>query len=1055
MAYRGLTPTEKALTRFVTVRNLVRPTTALDAMVNCALFAAQVMKYKDEWDWLLPFDRKSGELKSNPDKMWEPRPLRVYQWRSLKAAFNILEKEVVKTQLCPVGVTGVTYTCFKRHVWIVRKMYAAYARAFFLRMSGADKAAFNKDEAVSAVKEQVYGEFHKFKYYHHMVEFYTEKLCQLRGGGGIIEQGERFVAETTEDVACQNHGVDDEDSTDDGCPDVGSESGENGDAKDEEWVDPEGSGSEAGSLGDLSLKEQEEEEGEDQALQAAVVGPRRSGRIGARAKAAPDSEGMAEHLLVKKERQKKKKQRRQKEMLSEIMNPAAVGKAEDEESLPATRTKKKAKGKTEEQERRRMVKEALHAPAGSAEEAEDVERPLLQEALELAKARLYIGDSTQALLFEQPKRGQRGTEGPCWKPDSLEAKIIKCLWIVRVSTAGMYAFTDSHHVYHQEIGTNTPVSGGASQLEEVREEADRHGITCVLVPARGANVGNDFLNICHHDSPEYQVIAGDLRVDAPAIVQMLLKYSGEDKWDDTEESVIIREGDELPVRGTINISLGYAHYSYDTTLPQETKASFPVMINLWSRADNSDPRFFLYKAVGDLADKLTVFMDVQCSDGRQKWFDDDHRVEVGAAKFRKAMGSRVSRFEACTIAITKLGRAGGFSKSAVLARHFDGPNDHRRNYHITCIWWCVVEMADGYVYRLAVIFYSRKSIGDALEKDRKWLIPADEMLEAYRSLEDVLEYEETHWGLLVEATLEVGSAPPVVVRKTQSAMCPNGNTSAMVDIICRLIDEYSLSYRRVMELCYLACISVSSATFAFILRRWRKGKESPLVGDDDGLYKGEPNFIKRYKEECTSLGVSPYNVQYVRMQVSNNPIYDETAQEMERAVDRFTDAVEMANRGASHLEVKEELKASKIGIGGIMSLAFYTIGVHVGILHTEEAKLQSFKAVIAPDSAFGKYLMEQECQKEQLAQTLKRLASTRKEYEYVVENGGCKTCKYHRPSYAGGKQTKYDVYTYGQYMYHRKLEEADGRAKVRLFRKKIEETVWLFHHPPKLVKPEG
>ena len=143
-------------------------------------------------------------------------------------------------------------------------------------------------------------------------------------------------------------------------------------------------------------------------------------------------------------------------------------------------------------------------------------------------------------------------------------------------------------------------------------------------------------------------------------------------------------------------------------------------------------------------------------------------------------------------------------------------------------------------------------------------------------------------------------------------------------------------------------------------------------------------------------------------------------------------------------------------MGEIKRISFYSIGVFLGILHTERAKTESFKCTILPKSAFGKWLIKLGCphqgKDEKLSQTLTNLARQRGEPEPVTENCGCKGAQ-DNPAIGQKKQIRFDTYCEEQFICDKALV-GDGKARsVLLEKRKIGEVQWE-EYMPRIVDPE-
>ena len=413
------------------------------------------------------------------------------------------------------------------------------------------------------------------------------------------------------------------------------------------------------------------------------------------------------------------------------------------------------------------------------------------------------------------------------------------------------------------------------------------------------------------------------------------------------------------------------------------------------------------------------------------------------------MGAQKSRFEAATVAFTRIG-SGYKNKSFLidkeyqLARHRDGPNDNDNAYDITIVFWCLLVRGKD-VYRLTVIFYSRLKIRTALNREMKWMAPVRKDLENYRAKAG--EYRQLCLETLgSQENYQMGTGCGMALYKTLSTGNPNGYYSGFVSMMDTLYEEYKFTHTRYVELFYLACQSNCAPYFVYILQRWLPNGPNPLrivASDRHKQFSRRvegPNFIQRFKQECNRIGLSPVNGKYTRYQTTNPQIYDLSSELIRKEIDNFERALEMANEGASYNETLDFLKQSCDNCGGVTTLSFYSLGVLSGLLHTEEARLQSLWGEVSPHSAFAKELEKRGCPKDWYARTLKRLAFMLEIELYVAENLGCKCYR---------RLTCWDTYTLDQWLYDRRLENRGGRKVVLLYRKRLDDEEWAPYNPAK------
>ena len=162
---------------------------------------------------------------------------------------------------------------------------------------------------------------------------------------------------------------------------------------------------------------------------------------------------------------------------------------------------------------------------------------------------------------------------------------------------------------------------------------------------------------------------------------------------------------------------------------------------------------------------------------------------------------------------------------------------------------------------------------------------------------------------------------------------------------------------------------------------------------------------------------------------------------MSEAVDTLLEIIDRAQGGEKAETVLKSVQ--DMGrLGGVSSLAFYTLCVHVGLLCSSEALEQSFGAVLGEGSPLAVRMMKLGCPKAKLQDSLKRLAKMRGTPRNWVENLGCKV-------YRG--MVTWDVVVEDQWLYDRMWVDGDGGERVvRLVRKRLGEHVWRLDVPPTL-----
>ena len=100
------------------------------------------------------------------------------------------------------------------------------------------------------------------------------------------------------------------------------------------------------------------------------------------------------------------------------------------------------------------------------------------------------------------------------------------------------------------------------------------------------------------------------------------------------------------------------------------------------------------KLLGNIPDAISEIIDRYCFENNTQLMPDKYRDAMFAAKLRKKIGLRKSRFEAYTIVRQFISHKDNFDPSSFndTSRHVDGPNCSRPGYQHTavfsfvCIW---------------------------------------------------------------------------------------------------------------------------------------------------------------------------------------------------------------------------------------------------------------------------------------------------------------------------------------------------------------------------------
>jgi hypothetical protein len=275
-----------------------------------------------------------------------------------------------------------------------------------------------------------------------------------------------------------------------------------------------------------------------------------------------------------------------------------------------------------------------------------------------------------------------------------------------------------------------------SELGGVILACQRNDVNVHLVNGKGWRDPAGFLSVINGGTESYEELFGFVSIDVEAVLDRILKMV-----DDGSTSVIC---DKQGKRGNITVNCGFGNQSYDPSVREGTIMSKPRMINIREECEllyhNAGPVLDLLKTamdkcLGDVRlrfDKESNFVegdhggsDRQTqneAERRQKEIKDKRQKEF-ADELKKATGAVEAVFEGFTFAVNCLGSAteedGGLREEHMehlLKRHVDSLNDDTEGYTYTAVWSVVVVQKDT-VYRLALIGYTRSSVGWFMEKE--------------------------------------------------------------------------------------------------------------------------------------------------------------------------------------------------------------------------------------------------------------------------------------------------------------------------------------------------
>ena len=711
-------------------------------------------------------------------------------------------------------------------------------------------------------------------------------------------------------------------------------------------------------------------------------------------------------------------------------------------------------------------KHELHMPVGTETDfSKGVQRKKFHEGLREAGASVHEGTASAKLLFEVPRKeinektGEleclAGTPGPSHKVD---LDIIQQPWVLGVGPGAICCFEDSGQPMHGMLDGNATVeSSGLNEVEDMRRFCMEHGCGVNFLGTSLDCTEKQFLQVINHGGELCDSVMREMEVDAPAVIRDMLclckmgeiggrvpgkgettegfdnlsslvrwhdqqcrsSGSDEDPSADGESGVATihakPENCESGARGTIHFDMGFGNHAHNHCMSAEectVGANFPTLISLGVNKSEAIQavQIGLMEASGGVMDAATRAMDeIFRRDDPQ--FNDPKRTELAGLVFRRAAKARDSRFEASTWTLSWLGRVGEVNKIRhKLKRHRDGPDDVRDSHRMTTVWHTLI-VAEGTVCRLALIMCSRRSVGDALEKEFSHFRPAKEMLQKCERLVGVCETMDcdgefcSEW---IDFNCENGKTAGGVRHKWHEAVADNmAWCSTCASATNHLDADCGLSDRNVVESLCCALMTRSSVLFWTVLDRWRRGGARPLgTGDEGGLTKEDEsgNLVHRCLEELQLMGLSIEGGPRPRCGCSNNSIgknKEKDNEEISRSLERSEKVILLANSRWTQAECSDAM-AGKTGsgqfkidhLGEVSLLGFCSIAVHVGLLNTRHAREQSMLALMPEGSKFSKFLRARNCAEPR--KTLERLAFMRNEDVRLTENLGCKAARWHK-----------------------------------------------------------
>ena len=170
------------------------------------------------------------------------------------------------------------------------------------------------------------------------------------------------------------------------------------------------------------------------------------------------------------------------------------------------------------------------------------ERPRLREE---GENRWCDAATDQVIVLERLADGQKGTEGKSHKRD---IDRLSAMYFVQVSSMFAYMFDESDKTHH---GKTSEVDA-AALLEFARQHKKRSH----WCPNEGACTDDNFVSVLHNGSSEFEKTFGDVKLDAPSLVEQLLKLHAE------KDKAVCHAG-STNARNTIHFDGGFGSQTND------------------------------------------------------------------------------------------------------------------------------------------------------------------------------------------------------------------------------------------------------------------------------------------------------------------------------------------------------------------------------------------------------------------------------------------------------------------------------------------------------------
>ena len=562
---------------------------------------------------------------------------------------------------------------------------------------------------------------------------------------------------------------------------------------------------------------------------------------------------------------------------------------------------------------------------------------------------------------------------------------------------------------------------------------------------------SNFFKVAPYGTPELEELTKDLEFDAPLVIDTM-----EQLLKNKDTSVKTNDHDQ---RNTIHFDGGFGGQPYNhMAWPGDTNmtASFPVFVNE-PREDKPEEYQTLYEQVGPILNICQDFVDRRGSENGQRPMGDPFRTQEAGAKVREKCKAKRSRFEAFTIGITKLGTKQEYdanqkkfpNKKHTVRRHQDGENGIRPGYKWTCVFGVIVVVGN-MVYRLAVIAYTRRSVGDSIEHDctlgdfsrilREWMDDRPDVWDLdYSTLAraETLPYHAT--GANDPQCQECGKA-------CESLADPVANYSAVLDALHRLADARNHLPRDFwVELLIAIQRHNSPSMLRNLILSWLPNKGDSSRRFEEGVDRGYgPHTL--LLRECERRNISISNGKFPRFQWSmgddSNWPDERKGEEVTEQIQHDVQTMDQILRDAEDAKNPHRLIIDRVRkikhIGPVKALSFYTIAVHAGFLISAHARRESHDAILHKDNPGARELKSREFY--DLDMALRRLSWKLDTTMKIVENSLCK--KYRHANF------RWDFFAENQRLYCSKREtNGKNQELTRFYRRHLLNGSWQEYEP--------